>query len=108
MSSPGTQVKKVHQGAGKIWLFPDVPATGARLIIDAAGNPIVPAAGYSAWAATTAVLRGAKVKDGATPPNTLIALSAGITGSGAQPTTPADIGELVADGTGATAFIWVN
>jgi hypothetical protein len=108
MLSPSSQVKKFHQGPGKVWLFPDVPATGARLIIDVNGNPIVPAAGYPSWVALTAYARGAKVKDGATPANTLIALVAGTSGTPTEPTTPTNIGDMVADGTGSTAMIWVN
>jgi hypothetical protein len=99
--------KRIHQAPGKVWLFPDVPITGKRLIIDINGNPTVPSAGYSAWVTATAYLRGAKYKDGATPPNTLVCLVGGTSGANI-PTTPANIGDMVIDGTPPTAAIWVN
>jgi hypothetical protein len=36
---PNVDATKIHQGPGKLWLNVTVPANGARLVIDSAGEP---------------------------------------------------------------------
>jgi hypothetical protein len=36
---PHVDITKIHQGPGKLWLNVSVPASGSRLLIDAAGDP---------------------------------------------------------------------
>ncbi|MFB3921601.1 MAG: hypothetical protein ACE145_07755 [Terriglobia bacterium] len=36
---PSVDATKIHQGPGKLWLNVSVPASGSRLLIDAAGDP---------------------------------------------------------------------
>jgi hypothetical protein len=36
---PNVDVTKIHQGPGKLWLSVNVPASGSRLLINAAGEP---------------------------------------------------------------------
>jgi hypothetical protein len=36
---PNVDITKIHQGPGKLWLNVSVPASGSRLLIDAAGDP---------------------------------------------------------------------
>jgi len=43
----------IHQGPGKVFIDVAVPLSGSRLIIDSNGDPL-PAANFTAWAATTA------------------------------------------------------
>jgi hypothetical protein len=107
MASPSAVISRIHQALAKVWVYCDVPAAGAVLPIDANGNPIPPTAGYTAWVTATQYVRGAKVKDAATPANTLLALSAGTSGA-AEPTTPTNVGDMVGDGVSPSAFVWEN
>ena len=36
---PSVDATKIHQGPGKLWLNVSVPASGSRMLIDAAGDP---------------------------------------------------------------------
>lgn len=36
---PNVDATKIHQGPGKLWLNVNVPASGSRLLINAAGEP---------------------------------------------------------------------
>lgn len=50
---------KIHQGPGSVWLSVAVPATGARLLIDASGNPTQVALAAPAAPALSAITGGA-------------------------------------------------
>ncbi|PYV31445.1 MAG: hypothetical protein DMG22_16920 [Acidobacteria bacterium] len=88
----------IHQGPAYIWYNVASPKNPNRLLVDASGNPVTPAAN---WAATTAYNVGDEIVD--INGNVERAVVAGTSG-GTQPTWPASLGSKTTDG----SLTWVN
>lgn len=86
-------VPDIHQGPGFLWYNVPVPGSGTRMLVDANGNPAIPA---DAWTANTAYLVGTEIVDANGNIERVVVTG---TSGATQPTWPTTLGTLTPDGT---------